>query len=125
MNKKKNEEDIVNYRLEKINKIKKKPVRKGFYKFFDDKNNSMNVSNIDNGSMSSKIFNKSVNKKNVTLRMLDFEQNYDNQLNIQQSEELNSRIRYLSFLIFIITFLIYKRSLFNCSNINECIKNIM
>lgn len=122
MNKKKNEEDIVNYRLEKINKIKKKPVRKGFYKFFDDKNNSMNVSNIDNGSMSSKIFNKSVNKKNVTLRMLDFEQNYDNQLNIQQSEELNSRIRYLSFLIFIITFLIYKRSLFNCSNINECIK---
>ena len=80
MSKKKNEEDLVNYRLEKINKIKKNPIRKGFARFVDEKNNSINASNIDNGSMSSKIFTKSVNKKNVTLRMLDFEQNISNQL---------------------------------------------
>ena len=57
MKKKKNDDDIINYRLEKINKIKKKPAKKGFARFFDEKNNSINVSNIENGSMSSKIFN--------------------------------------------------------------------
>ena len=67
MKKKNNENDLINYRLEKINKIKKNPIRKGFARFFDDKNTSINSSNIENGSMSSKIFNKSVNKKNVTL----------------------------------------------------------
>ena len=36
----------------------------------------MNSSNIADGSLSQKIFNKSVNKKNVTLRMLDFEQDF-------------------------------------------------
>lgn len=124
MNKKKNEEEIVNYRLERINKIKKKPVPKGFSRFFDEKNISINSSNIENGSMSSKIFNKSVNKKNVTLRMLDFEQNYQNQLGIEQNDELISRIKYLSFLIYIISFLLYKNSLFNCDNLNlnDCIE---
>ena len=34
MKNKKTEEDIANYRLEKINKIKKKPVKKGFMKLF-------------------------------------------------------------------------------------------
>ena len=123
MNKKKNEEEIVNYRLEKINKIKKNPIRKGFARFFDEKNSSVNLSNIDNGSMSSKIFNKSVNKKNVTLRMLDFEQDYPNQFGIETNNELNSRIKYLSFLINILSFILYKQSLFNCDNLslNECI----
>ena len=124
MKKKKNDDDIINYRLEKINKIKKKPAKKGFARFFDEKNNSINVSNIENGSMSSKIFNKSGNKKNVTLRMLDFEQDYPNQINIEQNDEVNSRIKYLSFLIYIISFIMYKKSLFNCENMswNECIE---
>ena len=123
MKKKNNENDLINYRLEKINKIKKNPIRKGFARFFDDKNTSINSSNIENGSMSSKIFNKSVNKKNVTLRMLDFEQDYTVQMGIEQNDELNTRIKYLSFLIYIISFIIYKQSLFNCDNLslNECI----
>ena len=58
-----------------MNKIIKKPIKKGFVKFLEEKNYSINASNLDNGSMSSKIFNKSGNKKNVTLRMLDFEEN--------------------------------------------------
>ena len=122
--KKKNEEEIANYRLERINKIKKKPNHKGFAPFFDDKNLSINSSNFDNNSMSSKIFNKSVNKKNVTLRMLDFEENYQNQLGIEQNNELMARIKYLSFLIYIISFLLYKNSLFNCDNLilNDCIE---
>ena len=122
--KKKNEEEIANYRLERINKIKKKPVHKGFARFFDDKNMSINSSNFDNNSLSSKIFNKSVNKKNVTLRMLDFEENYQNQLGIEQNNELMARIKYLSFLIYIISFLLYKNSLFNCDNLilNDCIE---
>ena len=122
--KKKNEEEIANYRLERINKIKKKPVHKGFARFFDEKNMSINSSNFDNNSMSSKIFNKSVNKKNVTLRMLDFEENYQNQLGIEQNNELMARIKYLSFLIYIISFLLYKNSLFNCDNLilNDCIE---
>ena len=33
MKSKKTEEDIANYRLEKINKIKKKPAKKGFLSF--------------------------------------------------------------------------------------------
>ena len=124
MSKKKNEEDIINYRLEKINKIKKKPMHKGFSPFFDEKNNSMNISNIDNGSMSSKIFTKNVNKKNVTLRMLDLEPDYQNQIGLDQSSEIYPKIKYLSFIIYIITFLIYKQSLFNCDNLilNECIE---
>ena len=123
MSKKKNEEEIVNYRLEKINKIIKKPIRKGFIRFLDEKNNAINSSNIDSGSMSSKIFNKNVNKKNVTLRMLDFEQNYANQFGIEQNNELNSRIKFLSFIIYILSFLVYNQSLFNCNNVslNECI----
>ena len=63
MKNKKNEDEIVNYRLEKINKIKKKPVKKGFQRLFEEKNVNMNVSNLADGSMSSKIFNKSGNKK--------------------------------------------------------------
>ena len=124
MNKKKNEEEIANYRLERINKIKKKPVNKGFARFFDEKNISVNSSSFDNNTMSSKIFNKSVNKKNVTLRMLDFEENYQNQFGIEQDNELISRIKYLSFLIYIISFLLYKNSLFNCDNLNlnDCIE---
>ena len=124
MNIKKKEEEIVNYRLEKINKIKKKPSDKGFSPFFDEKNISINSSNIDNSFMSSRIFNKSVNKKNVTLRMLDFEENFQNQMGVKQNDELISRIKYLSFLIYIISFLLYKNSLFNCDNLilNDCIE---
>ena len=124
MRKKKNDDEIINYRLEKINKIKKKPALKGFARFFDEKNSSMNPSNLDsNGSMSQKIFNKSVNKKNVTLRMLDFEQDTTNQYGVEQSEEFNSRIKYLSFIIYIFTILIYKQSLFSCQNLslNDCV----
>ena len=123
--KRKNNDDIINYRLEKINKIIKKPAKKGFLRFFDEKNNSINASNIDNGSMSSKIFNKSGNKKNVTLRMLDFEENnYPNQSGMQYNEQMNSRIKYLSFLIYIISFIIYKKSLFSCEklSLNDCIE---
>ena len=123
--KKKNNEDIINYRLEKINKIIKKPAKKEFIRFFDEKNYSINASNIDNGSMSSKIFNKSVNKKNVTLRMLDFEENnYQNQMSMQRNNNMNSRIKYLSYLIYIISYIIYKQSLFNCDNLslNDCIE---
>ena len=65
---KKTEEDIVNYRLEKINKIKKKPVKKGFMKLFEEKHN-MNSSNMPDGSMSQKIFNNSGNKKNVKIKI--------------------------------------------------------
>lgn len=124
MSKKKNEEEIVNYRLEKINKIRKKPAHKGFARFFDEKNSSINPSSLDsNGSMSQKIFNKSVNKKNVTLRMLDFEQDTTNQYGIEQNEEFNSRIKYISFIIYILTILVYKQSLFSCQNLslNDCV----
>ena len=124
MSKKKNEDEIINYRLEKINKIRKKPAHKGFARFFDEKNSSMNPSNLDsNGSMSQKIFNKSLNKKNVTLRMLDFEHDTTNQYGIEQSEEFNSRIKYISFIIYIFTILIYKQSLFSCQNLslNDCV----
>ena len=123
--KKKNNEDIINYRLEKINKIIKKPVKKGFVKFLEEKNNSINASNLDNGSMSSKIFNKSGNKKNVTLRMLDFEENnFQNQLSKQNDNDTNPRLKYLSFLIYIMSFIIYKQSLFSCENLslNDCIE---
>jgi hypothetical protein len=124
MSKKKNDDEIINYRLEKINKIRKKPAHKGFARFFDEKNSSMNPSNLDsNGSMSQKIFNKSLNKKNVTLRMLDFEQDNTNQYGIEQNEEFNSRIKYISFIIYIFTILIYKQSLFSCKNLslNDCV----
>lgn len=124
MNKKKNDDDIINYRLEKINKIRKKPAHKGFARFFDEKSSSMNPSNLDsNGSMSQKIFNKSLNKKNVTLRMLDFEQDTSNQYGIEQNEEFNSRIKYISFIIYILAIMFYKQSLFSCHNLslNECV----
>ena len=124
MNKKKNNDEIINYRLEKINKIRKKPAHKGFARFFDEKNSSINPNTLDsNGSMSQKIFNKSVNKKNVTLRMLDFEQDNTNQYGIEQTDEFNSRIKYISFIIYIFTVLIYKQSLFSCQNLslNDCV----
>ena len=56
--------------------------------------------------------------------MLDFEEDYSNQIKMNQNDELSSRIKYLSFLIYIISFIIYKQSLFNCDNLilNECIE---
>ena len=55
--------------------------------------------------------------------MLDFEQDYPNQFRIEANNEINSRIKYLSFLIYILSFILYKQSLFNCDNLslNECI----
>ena len=41
------------------------------------------------------------------------EENYQNQLGIEQNDELILRIKYFSFLIYIISFLLYKNSLFN------------
>ena len=124
MSKKKNDEEIVNYRLEKINKIKKVPAKKGFRRFFGEKNDSIIDSNLDSSSsMSQKIFNKSVNKKNVTLRMLDFEQDDTNQIGFEKNDKLSSRIKYFSFLIYILSFLVYKESLFSCQNLsmNDCV----
>lgn len=72
MKPKKTEEDIVNYRLEKINKIKKKPPKKGFHQLFEEKNINMNSSNIADGSLSQKIFNKSVNKKKRNIKNVRF-----------------------------------------------------
>ena len=119
---KKTEEDIANYRLEKINKIKKGPAKKGFIKLFEEKN--INSSNIADGSMSSKIFNKSGNKKNVTLRMLDFEQDSQNNSYEDRNVQFYTRIKYISYIIYIISFFMYKQSLFNCGNVsmNECIE---
>ena len=51
MKSKKTEEDIANYRLEKINKIKKKPAKKGFFKLFEEKQIHMNSPNFADGSM--------------------------------------------------------------------------
>ena len=121
---KKTEEDIANYRLEKINKIKKKPAKKGFYHLFEEKQDkNINSSNLADGSMSSKIFNKSVNKKNVTLRMLDFEHDATNPNLEDKGPKFFMRVKYLSYAVYIISFLIYKQSLFNCGNVsmNECI----
>ena len=122
MKSKKTEEDIVNYRLEKINKIKKKPAKKGFIQLFEDKNE--NVSNLADGSMSSKIFNKSGNKKNVTLRMLDFEQDLPNSNLEDKGVQFFARIKFISYIIYIISFFMYKQSLFSCGNLpmNECIE---
>ena len=122
---KKTEEDIANYRLEKINKIKKKPAKKGFYRLFEEKQDkNINSSNLADGSMSSKIFNKSVNKKNVTLRMLDFEHDATNPNLEDKGPKFFMRVKYLSYVVYIISFLIYKQSLFNCGNVsmNECIE---
>ena len=122
---KKTEEDIVNYRLEKINKIKKKPVKKGFYNLFEEKNNNMNSSNPADGSLSQKIFNKSGNKKNVTLRMLDFEQDFPSFHVEEQGTQFIQRIKIFSYIIYIITFIFYKQSLLTCENnlsINACIE---
>ena len=119
---KKTEEDIANYRLEKINKIKKAPAKKGFIKLFEEKN--INSSNIADGSMSSKIFNKSGNKKNVTLRMLDFEKDSQDNSYEDRNVQFYTRIKYISYIIYIISFFMYKQSLFNCGNVsmNECIE---
>ena len=126
MKNKKIDEDVVNYRLEKINKIKKKPVRKGFFRLFEEKNDiNINSSNVADGSLSQKIFNKSGNKKNVTLRMLDFEQDNTSGLNLEnKNPDYASRIKYISYIIYIVSFMIYKNSLFTCENIseNECIE---
>jgi hypothetical protein len=124
MKNKKNEDEIVNYRLEKINKIKKKPVKKGFQRLFEEKNVNMNVSNLADGSMSSKIFNKSGNKKNITLRIRDFEEDSSSSSPEDRNPNLAARIKIFSYLIYIISFFIYRISLFNCGNkaMNECIE---
>ena len=124
MIKKKNDEEIINYRLEKINKIKKAPSKKGFKRFFGEKINSMIDTNLDSSSsMSQRIFNKSVNKKNVTLRILDFEQDDQSQIDFEKNNKLNLRIKYFSFLIYILSFIVYKESLFSCKNLslNDCV----
>ena len=125
MKTKKTEEDIVNYRLEKINKIKKKPVKKGFYSLFEEKNPNMNSSNPADGSLSQKIFNKSGNKKNVTLRMLDFEQDFPTFRVEEKGTQFIQRIKLFSYLMYIITFIFYKQSLLSCGNntsLNDCIE---
>ena len=124
MKPKKTEEDIVNYRLEKINKIKKKPPKKGFHQLFEEKNINMNSSNIADGSLSQKIFNKSVNKKNVTLRMLDFEQDFPTFHIEDKGEKFIQRIKIFSYVVYIITFIVYKQSLLTCESnlsMNECV----
>ena len=124
MKPKKTEEDIVNYRLEKINKIKKKPPKKGFHQLFEEKNINMNSSNIADGSLSQKIFNKSVNKKNVTLRMLDFEQDFPTFHIEDKGEKFIQRIKIFSYVVYIITFIVYKQSLLTCESnlsMNDCV----
>ena len=126
MKNKKIDEELVNYRLEKINKIKKKPIHKGFFRLFEEKNGgNINSSNIGESSLSQKIFDNSGNKKNVTLRMLDFEQdNQNNFLKEDKVADISSRIKYISYFIYILSFIIYKHSLFTCENNspNECIE---
>ena len=125
MKNKKTEDDIINYRLEKINKIKKNPAKKGFHRLFEDKNINPNISNFADGSLSQKIFNKSGNKKNVTLRMLDFEQDFPSFHVEEQGTQFIQRIKLFSYIIYIITFIFYKQSLLTCENnlsINACIE---
>ena len=125
MKPKKTEEDIVNYRLEKINKIKKKPAKKGFHQLFEEKNINMNSSNLPDGSLSQKIFNKSVNKKNVTLRMLDFEQNFPSYRVEDNSVQFIQRVKLFSYIVYIISFMVYKQSLLTCENnlsMNDCVE---
>jgi len=124
MKNKKTEDDIINYRLEKINKIKKNPAKKGFHRLFEDKNINPNISNFADGSLSQKIFNKSGNKKNVTLRMLDFEQDFPSVRPEEKGTQFIARIKFFSYLIYIVSFILYKQSLFSCGNVlmNECIE---
>ena len=125
MKSKKTEEDIANYRLEKINKIKKKPAKKGFFKLFEEKQIHMNSPNFADGSMSQKIFNNSGNKKNVTLRMLDFEQDTPIFRVEDKGTQFITRIKYFSYIIYIITFIMYKQSLLTCEShlsMNDCVE---
>ena len=124
MKNKKNDDEIINYRLEKINKIKKKPAKKGFQRLFEDKNINPDISNLADGSLSQKIFTKSGNKKNVTLRMLDFEQDFPSIRPEDKGPQFATRIKLFSYLIYIVSFILYKQSLFSCGNVlmNECIE---
>ena len=99
MKNKKTEDDIINYRLEKINKIKKNPAKKGFHRLFEDKNINPNISNFADGSLSQKIFNKSGNKKNVTLRMLDFEQDFPSVRPEEKGTQFVARIKFFSYFL--------------------------
>jgi hypothetical protein len=71
-------------------------VKKGFQRLFEEKNVNMNVSNLADGSMSSKIFNKSGNKKNITLRIRDFEEDSSSSSPEDRNPNLAARIKIFS-----------------------------
>ena len=57
--------------------------------------------------------------------MLDLEENGDpSQQGMGRNGDSNSKIKYFSFLIYIITFFVYRDSLFSCDNLslNDCVK---
>ena len=110
---------------ERMNKYEKKPKKSGFLNFFRKAESPTNISGMDSSvSVNQKIFNKSVNKKNISyLRMLDFEKDEPSEYSNENTSPYISKIKYLAFIIYIISFLLYKSSLFSCNKmpLNDCI----
>ena len=80
---------------------------------------------MPDGSMSQKIFDNSGNKKNVTLKMLDFEQDIPIFKVEDKGTQFIARIKYFSYIIYIITFIMYKESLLTCDSylsMNDCVE---
>jgi len=110
---------------DRMNKYEKKPKKKRFLNFFRKVESPTNISNLESSvSVNQKIFNKSENKKNISyLRMLDFEKDEPNEYSPQNSNPYVSIMKYVSFIIYIASFILYKSSLFSCKklSLNDCI----
>ena len=110
---------------ERMNKFAKKPKKSGFLNFFRKAESPTNISSMDSSvSVNQKIFTKSENKKNISyLRMLDFEKDEPNLTPFENTNPFISKIKYLAFIVYIISFILYKISLFSCKkmSLNDCI----